>query len=69
MDTKGNPDRARWADLWYAALAVLIMCVGQGKAGWSVGLGRRLTVIDSCGFWSANNHYNRGAGKPVQWHD
>lgn len=43
MDTKGYSDKASWADLWYAAVAVLAMCVGQGKAGWSVGLGEKLT--------------------------
>lgn len=41
IDTKGDPDIASWADLWYAAVAVSSMCVDQGKAGWSVGLGVR----------------------------
>lgn len=40
VDVHGDTyDSATWADLWYAATAVSTMCVKNGMAGWSNGLG------------------------------
>ena len=41
MDSGQPPTRASYRDLWYAAVAVIEMCVKDNKSGWTTGLGEQ----------------------------
>ena len=42
---QGNEETATLTELWYAATAILTMCVRRGFAGMSSGLGELIILI------------------------